>query len=358
MNKKNWITGRRPGDRGSALLIVLGFLSFIMISAVSFAVYMRIERQAASNFRHASNSRHLLNTALTRAMDEIDSELRITGYNDAERRYNDGTVPPVKFPTNWTGRVRCSAVANGTQNKNNTRVLTMDSLAYIPAIFVNDVRRYALPNPEDRRSGSTSHFGDDTTTDNQGIKHFRYLSEENFRGAKWRPIHQPLLTLEGRDNANTKPQIGRYAYVCINLSDMLNVNECRAMLKNCNASTNRLSIGHLFKNEGQKETFDKNLIDKDRYYTSMADFYSCASKHRDPIFANGQNNGAPFNYWSSLQFVNGSFEDKESPDRYFGMSGSYQRSNDVLVADGIVKAEPRGSTVGGTPVNLKTDCPL
>ena len=330
-----------------------------MISAVSFAVYMRIERQAASNFRHASNSRHLLNTALARAMDEIDSELRITDYDSMNRKYNDGTVPPVKFPTNWEGRVRCSAVADGTQNGNNTRVLTFDSLAYIPAIFVNDVRRFALPNPDDRKNGSgNSRFRDDTTVDQQGDKHFRYLTEENFRGAKWRPILQPLITLDGRDNANTKPQIGRYAYVCVNLSDMLNVNQCRAQLKNCNATTNRLSIGHLFKSEGQKETFDKNLLDKDRYYTSMADFYTCVSKHRDAIFANGQQNGAPFNYWSSRQFVNGSFEDKESPDRYFGIDNSYQRSNDVLVADGIVKVEPRGSTAGNAPVNLKTDSPL
>ena len=35
--------------RGSALLIVLGFLSFMVVSAVAFAVFMRAERRPSAS---------------------------------------------------------------------------------------------------------------------------------------------------------------------------------------------------------------------------------------------------------------------------------------------------------------------
>jgi type II secretory pathway component PulK len=84
---------RKPIDyigenrRGSALLIVLGFLSFMMISAVAFAVYMRIERQASSNYRHAAGARHMLNSALYRAIEDVDLELRTNPDADFSRKF-------------------------------------------------------------------------------------------------------------------------------------------------------------------------------------------------------------------------------------------------------------------------------
>ena len=40
-----------PSRRGSALLIVLGLLAFLMISAVAFSIAMRTERSAAAAYR-------------------------------------------------------------------------------------------------------------------------------------------------------------------------------------------------------------------------------------------------------------------------------------------------------------------
>jgi type II secretory pathway component PulK len=103
--------------RGSALLIVLGFLSFMIISGVSFAIYMRIERQASSNYRHAVNARQVLNAALARAMEEVDSELRLdnTDVNDNDKKHPYRCE--LKLPFWWDGvniakptRVRTSAV--------------------------------------------------------------------------------------------------------------------------------------------------------------------------------------------------------------------------------------------------------
>ena len=181
------IASPKPTERGSALLIVLGFLSFMLISAVSFAVYMRIERQASSNYRHATTARHLLNVGLYRAIDDIDAELRVPSVN--------GTPRSRKFP-DWPGRVRASAVPDSAQNGMDARVLSLEALSFIPGIFVNDARRYAVPNDADPGA---------------------------WCGAKWRKITMPGSVMGGG-----QVEVGRYAYVCLNVSDMLDVNVCTA----------------------------------------------------------------------------------------------------------------------------------
>ncbi len=232
--------------RGSALLIVLGFLSFMMVSAVSFAIYMRIERQASSNYRHSVTARHLLNAGLCRAIDEIDGELRVPSAPGG------GAARPVKFP-DWPGRVKPSAVPNGGQNNQDARVLSLEALSFIPGIFVNDVRRYAIPNSEDSRdpNGNT------------------------WAGAKWRPLSMPVNFNSG-ENAYGAAEVGRYAYVCVNLSDMLDVNSVGASA----ASTNRINISHLFSSPARAANLD---IFKavDRRYESLQDFYACMYARKD-----------------------------------------------------------------------------
>jgi len=272
-----------PGaaQRGSALLIVLGFLSFLMISAVSFAIYMRIERQASSNYRHSVTARHLLNAGLYRAIDEIDAELRIPTVG--------GVARPLKFP-DWPGRVKPSAVANGAENGKDARVLSLEALSFIPAIFVNDVRRYAIPNGSDVVSGVS----------------------ESYMGAKWRPLSMPVEFNSGR-NASGGAEVGRYAYVCVNLSDMLDVNACSASP----GGTNRISIGHLFASEAKAKAFDANKKNTDRRYETLQDFYACMYARSDPTF------GSPYH-----ELLNTGDD-----------AGFDEAVNHVLTTDSIVKPE-------------------
>ena len=58
--------------RGSALLIVLGVLSFLVVSAVAFSAYMRRSRLPSSYLRRSVAARELAKGALSRAIDEID----------------------------------------------------------------------------------------------------------------------------------------------------------------------------------------------------------------------------------------------------------------------------------------------
>ncbi len=217
--------GVRMPERGSALLIVLGFLSFMIISGVSFSIYMRIERQASSNYRHAVTARHLLNSALYRAMDEIDSELRLAAEGQTK-------FPDRPNRMDWPGRVKVSAADNASDNNQNARVLSLEALSFLPAFLINDVRRFAV-------------------FDNDVDKNSPWM------GAKWRPL----------ERATDGDVIGRYAYVCVNVSDMLDVSLCRAF------RPGSVCLGHLLDDDQARQDFDDDAKEDMRYF-SLQDFYA------------------------------------------------------------------------------------
>lgn len=233
------LLSRTPSRRGSALLIVLGFLSFMIISAVSFSIYMRVERQASSNYRHSVTARHLLNSALVRAIDEVDAELRLQRSGNTIRKFPESNIPTDE----WPGRVKASALADEAFNERDARVLSMEALSYLPPFLVNDVRRFAVY---------------DNSADG---------SAKRYMGAKWR-ILKRLPDEEG---------IGRYAYVCVNLSDMFDINQCNAAVRD--SSTNRVSIGHMFATDTERTDFENEKTQDIRYF-SLQDFYA-ARHNRD-----------------------------------------------------------------------------
>ena len=68
-----------PARSGSALIIVLGMLSVLLLMGVAFSVTMRTERSGASNMRHTAMARHILDSALARAMGDLDRALEDDG---------------------------------------------------------------------------------------------------------------------------------------------------------------------------------------------------------------------------------------------------------------------------------------
>jgi len=66
----------RAGDRrGVALILVIGMLALMMVLGVTFSIFMRSERNAAGNFRDAVQKRELLQVALARAIDAIETSI-------------------------------------------------------------------------------------------------------------------------------------------------------------------------------------------------------------------------------------------------------------------------------------------
>ena len=121
--------------RGVALIIVLGLLGLLLISAVSFAVLMRTERNAATNYRHTSSARQMLFASLARAIEAIDADIGddlcpawtnrtvIVGSGSSTNRTPDGMLFSYFDP-------------GGTdQDPVVARLLTTDVMTYIPALY-------------------------------------------------------------------------------------------------------------------------------------------------------------------------------------------------------------------------------
>jgi len=152
-------------QRGSALLIVIGMLSFMVVSAVSFSIYMRQSRAPSSYLRRASSSRYLLKAALAHAIDRIDgsfasyaeigsSEL---GSNPdsglVEGVYDDpypGVGPSLSQDSSsnhsrngdfWDHRI--FTPFGGVSPTRTVSTLTLEGLAYLPPALINEARVFS-----------------------------------------------------------------------------------------------------------------------------------------------------------------------------------------------------------------------
>ena len=183
--------------RGSALLIVLGMLSFMVVSAVSFAIYMRQSRLPSSYLRRNIAARSLVRAALAKAVDELEGAYNDdTSWGGDSNNVGQGTrfygVYDDPFPGSgtdsglgndaangdlWINRVFCpfGEIDDNTAFDSTVPVLTLEGLAYLPPAIVDDVR---------------------------------FMSRRT-RTAAWRTFPY---------------EAGRYAYCAVNVSDLFDVN--------------------------------------------------------------------------------------------------------------------------------------
>ncbi len=181
--------------RGSALLIVLGMLAFMIVSAVGFSAYMRYSRLPSSYLRRTSASRQLVKAALARAIDEVDQALCNNVYPGlgTETVSADG-----KKKNYWKSRVFIGT-NELVQATEMVPVLTLEGLAYIPPPLVNEARYYSRRSP----------------------------------AAAWQSFNFDA---------------GRYAFCAINVSDYFDVNRLAANRPRSSADNARISLSYLFEN--------------------------------------------------------------------------------------------------------------
>ena len=172
--------------RGSALLIVLGVLSFLVVSAVAFSAFMRRARLPSSYLRRSVAARELAKGALARAIDEID------------RAIADGVHPGIGGGSSNKWRNRVFFKDGAEQDISQTApTLTFEGLAYIPPPLVNEARYWSRKTP----TAVWSSFGYDT---------------------------------------------GRFAYCALDVSDYFDVNRLVADYPRSSAANRRITAAHLF----------------------------------------------------------------------------------------------------------------
>ena len=247
--------------RGSALLIVLGFLSFMVVSAVSFAIYMRSERMPSSVFRRDVQARHLVKAGLARAISEIDDAIRedpmpIGMERGWAVRVGEGSASPsgnglyktvwmqeyerqtnARYYNRWLGRVFMPPNPDSESDwglmapsSQTTPVLNLEALGYLPPAVANDVR---------------------------------ILSRGTW-SAKWK---------------NFDYGAGRYAYCAVDVSDFFDIN--RVSADTIRTSQDRISLAHLFAQDrsvdqgissGDIGAFDDFVAQDRGNYSSLKEF--------------------------------------------------------------------------------------
>ncbi len=203
--------------KGSALLIVLGMLSFMVVSAVGFSIYMRSSRTPSSYLRRNIAARYLVRSALAKAIEELEGDYNRDpdwgkvndNETDVPQRFygiyddpfpgvvlGDATARsnPLQNGDCWMGRV---FMPFGSVRNTDATVptLTLEALAYLPPALVDDVRRLSRLT----------------------------------RTASWRSFPYDA---------------GRYAYCAVNVSDLFDINRLRANVPR-NSGNDRITLASL-----------------------------------------------------------------------------------------------------------------
>lgn len=226
---------KHSSRRGSALLIVLGMLSFIVVSAVAFATYMRYSRLPSSYLRRTSASRLLVKAALAEAIERIDASIgnnpypgvgeekcRIPRKDDADGAFINHNYWRDRVFVGWDPNSPDKDTREEVEPNETISTLNVEALAYVPPPFINDLR---------------------------------YWSRRSVAG-KWHSL--------AFDS-------GRYAFAALDVSDCFDINRMEANASRDSSDMGRITLAHSFENEQHTgnytvdpsnwDNFMKNFID-------------------------------------------------------------------------------------------------
>lgn len=225
------MTHTLSNKRGSALLIVLGLLSFLMISAVAFSISMRTERSAAAAYRRNLIARELLASAFTDARATTEFALQrqmgssgIAFNRDAPDTHTVEALAPFRYPdqdvygrlitSRNTGSSELSASTQREPNKDPIAYLLDDAvLRHLPPAIAYNV--YATLELQSPFYDSFGHKGYDG----------KYYVDWT---AGWKPVTALIPTVESKVGGSTTKistaVVGRMAWAVVNLSDTVDIN--------------------------------------------------------------------------------------------------------------------------------------
>lgn len=211
--------------RGSALLIVLGLLGFLMISAVAFSITMRTEYKAAAAYRQSVIARDLVATAFAEAQYAVELSMEKSAKDMAtlqrsEKRRRDYLCPFKSSDSDEYGRLISSSNGSSASVENHgdmAYLLDERAMRHVPPYVAYDVLNILEFGGNSTALDVLSSRDDDVYTINDY--------------ARWRPItvKRPKVDVSKITNSNRVEDvdeviIGRMAWSVINLSDTLDIN--------------------------------------------------------------------------------------------------------------------------------------
>ena len=218
--------------------------SFMLVSAVSFSIYMRASRAPSSYVRRNTSARQLIKAALARAVDEIDTAIGNdpfpgVGHNhfhgaryassgeDKGKMFNSVTRHDGRND-DWHGRVFTPLDEIPTRETVST--LSLEALGYLPPSLINEVRYWS----------------------------------RHTRTARWHSFNYGL---------------GRYAFTAVNVSDFFDLRALSGRdesgnrhhyLNRSSAPHGRISPTYLFRGD-EKADMHKGRSDSSKFLKMLAE---------------------------------------------------------------------------------------
>lgn len=225
--------------QGSALLIVLGMVAFMVVSAVGFSVFMRESRKPSSHLRRNITSRLLLRAALANAIARVDGDFNsdegfVEGvYDDLYPGNGPAQARPIEENGDYWGN-RVFMPFGQVDPRYTVSTLTLESLAYLPPAIINEVRVWSRLT----------------------------------RTAEWKHLSYDL---------------GRYAFCAVDVSDCFDINKVRANERRTSASNHRFNLSSLYPDNAQQldTVLDKVVNQDPASFISLADFNVVAGRGCD-----------------------------------------------------------------------------
>ena len=202
--------------KGSALLLVLGMLAIVVVSAVAFSAFMRYSRLPSSYLRQSSSSRMLVKAAVAEAIDIVDASIADNphpGVGYGTIRYPRGSGLKPAEDKDHTRNCWRNHVFTGSRRlvsaSETVSTLSLEGLAYLPPALINEARYYS----------------------------------RHSTAAMWHSF--------GYDS-------GRFAFCAVDVSDHFNVNKIAADTARGSSPDNRFSLAYVFENADHTD-YNKDL---------------------------------------------------------------------------------------------------
>ena len=191
--------------KGIALLIVLGMLSLLLIVAVAFSTLMRQGRMGASNESNAKSARHMVHAAFARAIDAINEK----NYPLPNNPNSWSTNNWVSNPTHWSDKWIVHDFGN-QRPANNVVMAPADILVSVDKENTQNKARLARIMHPAMENHLTAPIVRRVMQD--------HASASNVNSTVCAPEWCPI---KDGNNPSTSSIIGRYSYIIINTSGML-----------------------------------------------------------------------------------------------------------------------------------------
>ena len=297
--------------QGSALLIVLGMLSFMVVSAVSFSIYMRQSRAPSSYLRRNLASRYLVRAALAKAVDELEGQFNEDpdwgkfdlSETDVARRFygvyddpypgrgTDSSYPVQQNGDYWQNRV-FMPFGPVRYPEATVPTLTLEALAYLPPAVIDDVR----------------------------------VLSRRTRTAAWRSLPY---------------ECGRYAYTAVNVSDLFDINRlCSADPRD--SGPHKVTLATLFA-KTPDDPFDIDVSKADTFETDY---------HDGLVSAKVDGNAVPFVSLADFNLMAGNGSEFAPFMKYIGGTSlmlqnqsSPEAANAMFITDSIFAPPAAAGTV-------------